>query len=241
MAGRQLAEEQRGLARGRLGRVRAVDHVLARLDREVAADAAGRRLERVGRADHLARGLDGVLALEHHRDDRPRGDEVDELAEERALGVLGVVVLGELAGDGHVPQGDDPQALALEAGDDLAGQRAGEGVGLDEDQRSLHGFLCSGCRVRRSAGRGRRAAASARRSGAAARRRGRGLAVEGDVAHGLGGQRLLGLERRLGAQRRLGGAVCAPPPTSARARRPRAPPARPRGRRPSGAGAGAAG
>ena len=86
--------------------------------------------------------LTASFALEHHRDDRAGGDEVDELAEERPLGVLGVVALGQLAGDGHVAQRDDLQALALEAGDDLAAQGAGEGVGLYEDQRSVHGFLC---------------------------------------------------------------------------------------------------
>ncbi len=51
--------------------------------REVAADRAGRGLERVGRADHLAGGLDRLVALEHHRDQRAAGDEVDQLAEER--------------------------------------------------------------------------------------------------------------------------------------------------------------
>ena len=56
-------------------RVRAVDHVLADLDGEVAADRAGGGLERVGRADHLARGAHGLVALEHHRDERAGGDE----------------------------------------------------------------------------------------------------------------------------------------------------------------------
>ena len=97
----------------------------------------GGRLERVGGADHLARGLDRLLALEHHRDDRAGGDELDELAEERLAVVLGVVLLGEVLGHLHVAHGDDLQALALEAGDDLAGQAAGEGVGLDEDERSM--------------------------------------------------------------------------------------------------------
>ena len=53
------------------------------LEREVAADRAGRGLDRVGRADHLARGRDRSRALEHHRDQRAAGDELDQLAEER--------------------------------------------------------------------------------------------------------------------------------------------------------------
>src|ERR1035441_6949386 len=55
-----------------------------------------------------------------------------------------IVLLGELTGDGHVPQRHDLQSLALEAGDDLAGQAACEGVGLYEDQRSVHWFLLLG-------------------------------------------------------------------------------------------------
>ena len=45
-----------------------------------------------------------------------------------------VVLLGEVAVDLHQLQRGDPQALALEAGDHLAGQAALEGVGLHEDQ-----------------------------------------------------------------------------------------------------------
>src|ERR1039458_2557916 len=36
-------------------------------------------------------------------------------------------------------QGHQRQALVLEAGDDLPGQIAGEGIRLDEDERALHG------------------------------------------------------------------------------------------------------
>ena len=69
-----------------------------RLDLEavVSADRPGRGLERVRRADHLTRGRDRLVPLEHQRDQRPARDELDEVAEERLLGVLGVVLLGEL-------------------------------------------------------------------------------------------------------------------------------------------------
>src|SRR5688500_10942940 len=43
---------------------------------------------------------------------------------------------GELLVDAQLPQGDDPQALALETRQQLAGEAALEGVGLDQDQRS---------------------------------------------------------------------------------------------------------
>src|SRR4051794_17095375 len=129
----ELGEPDADLALGRLGRIGPVDEVLADLDRVVTADRARGGLERVGRADELAGGLDDVLALEHGGDERRRGDEVDELAEERPLGVLGVVRLGRLARRRHELEGDDAQALGLEALEDLAGQAARERVRLDQD------------------------------------------------------------------------------------------------------------
>ncbi len=107
----------------------------------VATDRAGRGLQRIGGADHLTRRLHGAASLQDHRDKRARGDECHQLAEERALGVLGVVALGELGGHRHVRQRGDTKALALEASDDLAGQAPREGVGLYEDECSLHGSL----------------------------------------------------------------------------------------------------
>ena len=67
------------------------------------------------------------------------GDEGDQLAEERLLGVLFVVPVGDRLVGLHRLQRRDPQALALEAGDHLAGQGALEGVRLYEDQRPAHG------------------------------------------------------------------------------------------------------
>ena len=138
----QLPEEQRRLARRRLRRIRPVHHVLTRLDRKVPADRARRRLQRIRRPDHLPRRPHRIDALQHHRHQRARGDEVHELPEERPLRVLGVVALGQLPLDRHVAQRHDAQPLALEARDDLARQRASEGVRLYKDQRAVHGFLC---------------------------------------------------------------------------------------------------
>ena len=75
-----------------------------------------------------------VLPLQHHRDQRPARDELDQVGEERLARVLAVVLLGELAVDLHQLQRRDAQALALEARDDLAGQAALERVRLHEDQ-----------------------------------------------------------------------------------------------------------
>jgi hypothetical protein len=116
-----------------------VDHVLTDLDREVTADRAGRRLQRIGGADHLTGGHDRLLALERHRDERTRSDERHKLLVEAFALVLGVMLRGQVAAHRHQAHRHQPQALALEPGDDLARQAAGKGVGLDQDQRSFHG------------------------------------------------------------------------------------------------------
>src|SRR5919112_1171391 len=143
-SGAKLREEQPGLARRGLGRVGAVHEVGLDLEAEVPADRSGRSLDRVGGADHLPRGLHGLVPLEHECDERAAGDEVHELPEERALGVLGVVLLGKAALDGHVLHRDDRQSLALEAGDDLAGVPALECVRLHQDQGPVHLILLIG-------------------------------------------------------------------------------------------------
>src|SRR5918997_2198629 len=137
-SGAKLGEEQPDLAGGRLGRVGAVYEVGLHLQAEVAADRPGRGLERVGGADRLARGLHGLMAIEHERHERAAGDELHQFAEEGALGVLGVVLLGELAVHGHVLHRGDAEALALEAPEDLACEAAPERVGLHENQSAVH-------------------------------------------------------------------------------------------------------
>src|SRR5581483_1636072 len=60
------------------------------------------------------------------------------LAEERLLGVLGVVALSEVARDLHEPRRAEDEPAPLEPRDDLAGQRAPHRVGLDQHERPLH-------------------------------------------------------------------------------------------------------
>ena len=55
-----------------------MDHVLPDLQREVTADRARSRLERVGRPDDLPRCRHRLVSLEHHRHERPGGDELDK-------------------------------------------------------------------------------------------------------------------------------------------------------------------
>jgi len=84
------------------------------------------------------------VALEHQGHQRAAGDELDEVGEEGLLAMLVVVLLRGRALEAHELHGDDPQALALEAGDDLAGEPTLEGVGLHQYECAVQGGLRSG-------------------------------------------------------------------------------------------------
>ena len=137
--GSALREPDPDLALGGLRRVGAVHEIEGDLGAELAPDRAGVRLRRIGGADHLARRLDCVRPLEHHRDQLTASDELDELTEERLVGVLLVVDVGDVLIGPHQLEGDEAEPLALEAGDDLASETALECVGFDEDQGAFVG------------------------------------------------------------------------------------------------------
>ena len=75
--------------------------------REVAADRAGLGVGGVRRADRLPHRRDRALALDDERPGRRGDDEVDELAEEGLLAVLGVVLGAEVAVDAEELAADD--------------------------------------------------------------------------------------------------------------------------------------
>src|SRR3954453_16345519 len=125
-------------ARGALRGVGAVDEVVLGLQGEVAADRAGRGLlDRVGAARDLPPRRDRARALDDGRHHRPGGDELQQALEERLAVVLGVVLAGQLAIDRAQVHRDDVEALALDAGQDLADQLAAHAVGLDEDESAF--------------------------------------------------------------------------------------------------------
>src|ERR1700733_3357608 len=117
----KIGEEQRHFSRRGVGRIGAVDHVLAHVDGIVATDRARRRLERIGGGDHLTCGNHGLLALEHHRHQRRGCDERHKLLVEALALMLGVMLRRHLAAHRHEVHRHQPQALALESRDDLAG------------------------------------------------------------------------------------------------------------------------
>src|SRR5690606_494762 len=134
----ELGEPERDLARGGLGRVRAVHEVLLDLEApvaaEVAADGAGERLGGVRRAGERAEAGDDALTLGDDREDLAGEHEVDERLEERLALVLGVVGGEQLGGRVEQAHGDERVALGLDAPQDLAGQATADAVGLDEDE-----------------------------------------------------------------------------------------------------------
>ena len=100
----------------------------------------GRRVARVGRAHHRAHDLPGVLGtLDDEHERRRPADEGDQVVVERLALVLGVVAAGQLGVDGAQLGGDQREALALEAADDLADEAAFDGVGLADDEGAIHG------------------------------------------------------------------------------------------------------
>ena len=95
-----VTEPERDLALRRLRRVGAVHEVVGHRGGEVAADRPRRGVRGIGRADRRPHRRDRAFALDDERPRRARGDELDELAEERLLAVLGVVLLPQLAAGG---------------------------------------------------------------------------------------------------------------------------------------------
>src|SRR5688572_15684376 len=103
-------KELRDFLRGRVRRVGTMHRIFSDRLRVHLADSAIRRLLRIGRAHHVAILCDRSLAFQHLHNDRPRGHELDELAEERPLAVHAVERLGLLARDPDTPLRNDAQA-----------------------------------------------------------------------------------------------------------------------------------
>src|SRR4051794_4827170 len=136
-------EPERDLALGRLRRVGAVDEVVRHRAREVAANRARLRIGGVRRADRLAHRRDCAFAFHDERPGRARRDELDELAEERLLAVLAVVLLAELAAHGQQLARAHGEAAVLDPLQDLAGEAPPDGIRLDQDECAFDGH-CGG-------------------------------------------------------------------------------------------------
>src|SRR5215468_4416460 len=104
---------------------------------EVAPHRAGRGLGRIGGAHDRAPFCDRPLALEHADEHRPGRHELAQVGVERALLVDDVEPRRVLTAELEEAAGDQPQALAFSARQDLADLLFGDGVRLDDRQRSF--------------------------------------------------------------------------------------------------------
>src|SRR5215207_11057591 len=130
----EIRKEECDLPFRGLGPIRTVHEVLARLEREVAADRPRGGVARVRRAHHGSHDPPSVRpTCDDHRDERATRDERDQLVEERLAVVLGVVALREVGVDAAQVHRDDREAASLEAAHELALDR----VGLAEEQRTV--------------------------------------------------------------------------------------------------------
>ncbi len=114
-----------------------MDRILADRLRVDLADGAVRRLGGVGGAHDVAIFRDRVFALEHLHHHRPRGHEIDQLAEERAGAMHPIEGLGLIAGDAQALLRHDAQARLLDHRIDRTGPIARGRIGLDDRKGTL--------------------------------------------------------------------------------------------------------
>ena len=117
-----------------LRRVGSVHDVLLYFQRVISADGAHRSANRVGGAGQDAERLDRPWPLHDESHQRPRRDEVDELAEERPDSMFRVVKLGRVPIQRAQVHRHDPQSLALDPGQDIADEPSPHAVGFNQDQ-----------------------------------------------------------------------------------------------------------
>src|SRR5580658_4412942 len=132
-------KEDLDLARRRLGGIRPVDEILGQQRGQITANRSRRGFGGVRRPHQGPHDAPGVLGPLHHQHHRRRSrDESRQLAVEGLVPVLLVVPGRGLLVDPTQLGGDDPQSLALEAEDDLAGEPTLDGVGLADHQGAIH-------------------------------------------------------------------------------------------------------
>ena len=115
--------------------------VVGERDPEVATDRAGSGLGGVRRTDEPAGDLDRGFALQDDGHDGSRGHERHEVVIEGLLPVLCVVLSDERERVSPELEPCDLEPLGLETGDDSADETPVDGIGLEQDERSLHGFF----------------------------------------------------------------------------------------------------
>src|SRR5579875_3195543 len=141
----ELREKDLDFPGRRVRRVRAVHDVLRNLQRVIAPDRARSSGNRIGRARQRAERLDRARPLRDQGHQRAGRDELDERAEERLAGVLGVVQFGGLTVQRAQVHAHNPQSLAFEPGDHGPDQAPADAIRLDQDQGAVRQRSSLGC------------------------------------------------------------------------------------------------
>ncbi len=116
----------------------AVDEVVFNREGHVATDSAGFGFDGVGGAHHHSDRLGGVGAGDGEGDDRAAHQIIDNIVEEGALAVLGVVSFDGFAGGIDELETSDFEAAKFDAANDFTVEVAGDSAGLDENQSCFH-------------------------------------------------------------------------------------------------------
>src|SRR5438552_15762947 len=123
--------------RCRLRSVGAVDAVVLDVTGVELTDRSRRGLGWVGRAHNLAEPRDDVVAFEDHHQRPPRAHERGQALEKSFAAVDGVEALSFALGKSNQARSDDPETVRLKDSNDVAHVAGGDGIGLDDGERSL--------------------------------------------------------------------------------------------------------
>jgi len=105
--------------------------ILLPVEGQISSNSAGNSLrDGVGAACDLTERSDGTRAFEDGRDNRPRGDEFEQVGKERLSLVLGIVGAGQVEGNGLQLECNDAESLLLDAAENLPHESAGYSVWL---------------------------------------------------------------------------------------------------------------
>src|ERR1700733_4345342 len=131
------SEEVSNLKRSRILCIRAMDRILANRRRKLLANCSLFRLCRIRRAHQLTQIGNGIVFLEHHREDRPARHELRKLAKERTRRMNVVKALGLSLGDGNLLNGNDLESRLFNLGKNCACMALADGVRLDDAECAL--------------------------------------------------------------------------------------------------------
>src|SRR5262249_17263423 len=133
-----ILEEERDLLFAVLRRVGGMDEIAADLDGEIAANGARGCLAGISCANSVAHRSNDIFAVNDHHHDWTRNNILDQAIEEGLALVNRIMTMRQRIVDPHELEAGQLQAALLEPGYNRANQPALHGVGLKDNQRSLH-------------------------------------------------------------------------------------------------------